>query len=126
MFIFLEISTPFVCMRWLLFHHDFKGSHFQDVNSALLFFSFIFGRVFMQMYLVVGFAASWLWMMFTSSDVDFLYKAFLFEMMSAVLINVVLNFYWSWLIIKSVWRMLTRPEDQQNFTGEVDTKNDLE
>ena len=26
MFIFLEISTPFVCMRWILFHHGFKGS----------------------------------------------------------------------------------------------------
>lgn len=26
MFIFLEISTPFVCLRWLYFHHDLKGS----------------------------------------------------------------------------------------------------
>ena len=25
-FIFLEISTPFVCARWLLFHHGYKGS----------------------------------------------------------------------------------------------------
>ena len=25
-FIFLEISTPFVCARWLLFHHGYKGT----------------------------------------------------------------------------------------------------
>ena len=25
-FIILEISTPFVCLRWLFFHHGLKGS----------------------------------------------------------------------------------------------------
>ena len=25
-FILLEISTPFVCFRWLFFHHGLKGS----------------------------------------------------------------------------------------------------
>ena len=28
MILFVEISTPFVCSRWLLFHHSFKGSTF--------------------------------------------------------------------------------------------------
>ena len=40
-------------------------------------------------------------MMFTDKeDVPIIYKVILAEMATAVLINVVLNFYWSWLIIR--------------------------
>ena len=55
-FIFIEISTPFVCSRWILFHHGYKGSIAQAINSAFLFVSFIFGRIPMQLYLFFGFA----------------------------------------------------------------------
>ena len=43
--IFLEISTPFVCARWILFHHGYKGSTWQSINSIMLLLTFIGGRV---------------------------------------------------------------------------------
>lgn len=66
-----------------------------------LFFFFIFGRVYLQAYLIINYAIDWLVMMFTDKeDVPIIYKVILAEMATAVLINVVLNFYWSWLIIR--------------------------
>mmetsp|Transcript_1750 Transcript_1750/g.2455 ORF Transcript_1750/g.2455 Transcript_1750/m.2455 type:complete len:101 (+) Transcript_1750:508-810(+) len=99
MFIFLEVSTPFVCTRWILFHHGYKGTSVQTVNTVLLFVTFIFGRVVMQVYLVLFFAVDWVAMTLQKDDVPLLYKAFLIEMSAAVLINVALNFFWSYLIV---------------------------
>ena len=45
-FAFLEVSTPFVCIRWFLFKHGAEsGSIFQAINTLTLFVFFIFGRV---------------------------------------------------------------------------------
>ena len=106
--IFLEVSTPFVCIRWLLFHHGYKGSNLQTANTLALFFFFIFGRVVMQMILVIGYAISWVSMTLTDDNVGGLYKIFIIEMCTAVLINICLNFYWSYLIIVQVWRIARR------------------
>ena len=51
MLLFVEISTLFVTARWLMFAHDMKGGHpLQSANSFALFITFIFGRVFYQLY----------------------------------------------------------------------------
>ena len=128
MFIFLEISTPFVCTRWILFHHGYKGTIFQDVNSILLLFTFILGRVCVQLYLFFGFAIGWcLWMWFEKDNVEFLYKLFILEMFTAVVINMVLNFYWSYLIIMGVYRLIYKPNEEQELDGSiVEKKDDLE
>ena len=123
-FLFLEISTPFVQMRWLYFHHGLTGAALlQNINTLLLFFFFIFGRVFVQLYIVWEYAIDWLaltW--FHKEGVPELYKAILVEMAIAVLINMILNFYWSFLIVRQVWRMFTRGgKADKDFAGdEVD------
>ena len=43
-FIFIEISSPFVGMRSVLFHHGFKGTILQAINTGLLFITFVFVR----------------------------------------------------------------------------------
>ena len=105
--IFLEISTPFVCTRWLFFHHGGKGSILQAINTMFLAVTFIFGRVCVQAYLLTAFAAEWIsneW--FVKEDVRLVYKIILIEMFLAVLTNVALNFYWSFLIIRQVVRLI--------------------
>ena len=52
-------------------------------------------------------------MWFEKPGVELAYKLLLVELLLAVLINVVLNFWWSWLIMKQVIRTITRGEDKE-------------
>ena len=92
--LFMEISTPFVVLRWLLFHHEMKASCIQATNSVLLFVTFIFGRVFVQAYLLYEFAGGWLYeTWFVRDGVPLAYKVILIEMAITILISVILNLY---------------------------------
>ena len=74
---------------------------------------------------MLGFVISWIfWMLFLKDDVELLYKFFLCEMFTAVLINCFLNFYWSWLICKALERLIFKPEIEQDFGGEIEKKED--
>lgn len=49
------------------------------------------------------------------------YKVILIEMAVAVLINVILNFWWSYLIIRQVYRLLIKgPDADKDFAGDDD------
>ena len=101
-FIFLEISTPFVQLRWLYFHHGLTGGALlQNINTICLAFFFIFGRVFVQIFIVWVYAIDWLSdMWFHKEGVSLFYKIILAEMATAVLINIILNGHWSFLIVR--------------------------
>ena len=99
-FLMLEISSPFVCARWLLFHHGMKGSTLETINKVCLAILFISGRCFFYTYLIIAFAVEWctrLW--FEEEDISMGYKIVVLEMVLAVFSNMILNYYWSWLII---------------------------
>ena len=125
-FILLEISTPFVCLRWLLFHHGYKGKSIaQASNSVLLFFTFIFGRVGFQSFVVHQFQMPWLVRMWWYTEgVLFSYKMLLVEMATAVLVNIVLNFYWSYLILRQVYRLLCNGEGENDYCGKEGKKRE--
>lgn len=57
----------------------------------------------MQCYCVVVYDKDWLtYMWFEKEGVPQAYKALLSVLASCVLINVILNFCWSWLIVKEL------------------------
>ena len=77
------------------------------INTAFLFFTFLLGRVFVQVYLIYFYAIDWIsdtW--FEREGVPLAYKIILIEMAAAVMVNVVLNFWWSWLIIRQALRLI--------------------
>ena len=63
-------------------------------------------------------------MWFEKEGVELAYKLLLVELFLAVLLNVALNFWWSWLIVKQVIRTVTRGEDNEFSVDsrEVDEK----
>lgn len=122
-FILIELSTPFVCIRWHLFHHKLVTGHpLQTLNTVSLFLSFIFGRVFYQLIVIIWYAIPWITYMYTEAEgVPLAYYWILAEMQLAVLINVVLNFFWAWLIIRQVIRIFQRgSKADADFGGDVD------
>ena len=81
----------------------------------------------MQLYLVIFYAVDWVAMMLQKDSVPFLYKCFLVEMSTAVIINMILNFFWAYLIIAQLIRILRRgKEAETTFEGSdaPDTKAD--
>ena len=65
------------------------------------------------------FAGGWLYSeWFEKEGVPVIYKVILVEMALAVCINVVLNFYWSFLIIRQVYRLiLGGPTADNSYAG---------
>lgn len=126
MLLFMEVSTPFVCLRWLMFAHGVTGGNvIQSTNSFLLFFSFLGGRVFWQIYACLFVGVPWLWdMYFVNENVPTGYLALLAWMQLAVAINVILNFYWAFLITKQVYRIITcgGKSDSDFVEGSADGK----
>ena len=95
------------------------------INTLFLFVTFLFGRVFVQAYLIWEYAIDWIsqtW--FETDGVLLAYKIILVEMALAVLINVVLNFYWSFLIVSQAIRLIKGGQKaDETFDG---TKNEEE
>ena len=74
--------------------------------------------------MIVEFAAGWLNnMWFEKEGVPMIYKIILLEMTIALLINVVLNFYWSFLIVRQLYRLLTVRDADQDFAGDIKVEN---
>jgi len=61
MLLFIEISTPFLSARWLLFEHGLASSKIYAVNAMVSFFMFLFGRVVYQFYIAIGYGATWVY-----------------------------------------------------------------
>jgi hypothetical protein len=82
----------------------------------------------MQIYLIFGFAIEWLnYTLLEQTDVPKLYKVFIVEMALAVLINVILNFLWSYLITRQLCRVIFKGgEADKDFGGEDGGKEEGE
>ena len=77
------------------------------INTVFLFFTFLLGRVFVQSYLIWEYAIDWISQtLFEKDGVPLIYKIILVEMALAVLVNVALNFYWSYLILSQAIRLI--------------------
>ena len=76
---------------------------------VILFLLFVVVRIFFQAYIIFAYAIEWLnYMWFEKQGVSTLYKLILVEMAIAVLSNVILNYYWTWNIVKQLLRIITR------------------
>ena len=62
----------------------------------------------------------WDWLLkqwFYKENVSVVYKLILVEMFLAVLVNVALNFLWSYLIFKQLYRMIFKGNSDATFDG---------
>ena len=42
--LFVEVSTVFIAIRWLMYTHNLQDSIFTSINTVVTFFAFLFGR----------------------------------------------------------------------------------
>ena len=99
--LFMEFSTIFSNARWLMFQHGMSGGNiYQSINSGLLFFSFLACRIYFQVYTIVVTGLPFFYLkMVQRTDTTLAYKSVLWTMTVGVSINMLLNFYWAYLIV---------------------------
>ena len=76
------------------------------VTQAGMFFSFMFGRLVVQIYITFWFICPWLLYIFIESDVVMAYKMMLVEITIGVVVNFAMNAYWGSLIFNQGYRMI--------------------
>ena len=71
MLLFVEVSTPFICIRWLIYAHEAEGSKWNTLNSVVIFCTFLSGRLIFQMYILFGYGYPLLTNMFKEIDMPY-------------------------------------------------------
>ena len=108
MLLFMEVSTIFVSLRWLLFTHGFAGSMWYAGNAVAMFFSFLFGRLVYQVYIVVFYLFDWIYIEYSKKNLTFYQGTVITEMAIMVILSIVLNSYWMLLMVKMISRVIQR------------------
>jgi hypothetical protein len=104
MLLHMEISTTYICIRWLLYTHKLERTTLSKVNLGMGAFTFLFGRLCFQIYISLAFGFPMLFnQIAVSSFSEILLLLFLF---SAILLSIVMNSYWMWLIIRQIVRVI--------------------
>ena len=108
MLLFIEASTLFVCSRWLLFTHGLSKTKLYAINSILAFITFLTCRIIFQFYIVIEIGLPLVIEDYQKKNLTF-YRAFVVsEMGIMVILSVVLNSYWFWLMCKMILRVILR------------------
>lgn len=124
--LWLEISTIFVAFRWMMFFHDIKGDWRQHINTFLCAVTFILFRTVFQLYAVIFVGLPFLYETFfveTGTGIYYyLYLALLAEFFIAVLINIIMNCYWSLLVLLQILRIFTKGQaaDSEFVNNKID------
>lgn len=53
--LFVEVSTTYICVRWLLYTHKMHKTICHTINAALVFITFLVGRLVYQLGLLFGY-----------------------------------------------------------------------
>jgi len=121
----LEISTPFIAFRWMMFFHGITGGDLrQTINTIICAIVFIAFRSVFQL-IAIYCVLDWLsFTFFQETGRPFWYLPLMTEFFLAVVINVVFNAYWSYLIIYQIVRALSRNNKDQTFADGITNKEE--
>ena len=114
MLLFMEISTIFLSLRALLFTHGLQQSKWYAANVVLLFLTFLFGRLFYQIYICVMYLGDWVYHEYMRKNLTFYQGTVITEMAIMVLLSIALNSYWMLLMIKMIIRVLRRASEPKH------------
>ena len=96
--LFVEVSTTYICLRWVLYTHKLHRTLCHTVNAIFVFFTFLFGRLVFQSYILFGTGYPKLFEMLKTDLVW--YKVLLVLLMfMAITVSAMMNVFWMFLIV---------------------------
>ena len=120
--LFVEISTIFLSLRTLMFNHGYDKIMFYNLNSILLFFTFLFGRVIYQVAITFMLALPKLYDEVDKKSMTYLKMAVCLQLALMVFGSIALNLYWFILMINTVMRALKRMSQPEETPGDIEVQ----
>ena len=108
MLLFIEISTIFICLRWLLFAHGKGDSMIYKVNALISFFMFLLGRIIFQFYIVFWFGVDWVYWEYNRKNLTIYKATVITEMAIMVILSIALNAHWFILMVQMLIRTIKK------------------
>jgi len=108
MLLFIEISSPFVCMRWLLFTHGLVESKWYAINAVAMFVVFFLSRIVYQFYVCFWFGSDWMVREYERDGLTWVKGIVFTELIIMVLLSIALNVYWMLLMCRMILRVINR------------------
>lgn len=105
--LFVEVSTTYICLRWILYTHRQHRTTCHTVNAVFVFFSFLFGRLVFQMVVLFGYGYPKLFEMLKQESVWWRI-IIVVAMFMALTVSAMMNLFWMWLILAQVRRLASR------------------
>ena len=99
MLLFVEVSTVYICIRWILYTHKNHRTTFHTINAFLIFVTFLFGRLIFQIFILFGYGYPKLYDLFGEKNLNVLKVLVLVMMFMAITVSCLMNIFWMYLII---------------------------
>ena len=96
--LFTEVSSNYICIRWLLYTHNKQDTAYGLVNAIAIFITFLFGRLIFQIIVIAGYGLPNAYYQFIDTDMEWWEMLILIEACIVVSLSIVLNGYWMYLI----------------------------
>ena len=100
MIMFVEISSTYLCVRWLLYTHKAQNSWVSSLNAILLFFTFLFGRLVFQLFISISLGAPYYYDFFMHTKLEWWEVVVNIILITTLLLSIGMNSYWMALIIQ--------------------------
>lgn len=106
--LFVEVSTTYICLRWLLYTHKLHRTTCHFINAILIFITFLFGRLVFQAYVLFGTGYPKLFEMFGDETLPWWKVMLVLIMFMAITVSAMMNIFWMYLIVAQIRRILSR------------------
>lgn len=118
MLLFIEVSSIFLSLRFILFAHGYGETKLYGINALVAFVAFLLGRVFFQTYIIVWVGFDWIARAYMKKDLTVFKAVVVAELMTMVILSLVLNAYWFMLMTKMIIRVINRALAKKKDTDE--------
>ena len=107
--LFVEVSTTYICVRWLLYTHKMHKTVCHTINAAVVFITFLLGRLVYQLGLLFGYGFPNLVDMFQDEKLHWFKVCIIIFMFIALTVSAMMNIWWMYLIVAQIRRIINRP-----------------
>ena len=97
--LFVEVSTTYICVRWLLYTHKMHKTVCHTINAAVVFITFLLGRLVYQLGLLFGYGFPNLVDMFQDEKLHWFKVCIIIFMFIALTVSAMMNIWWMYLIV---------------------------
>ena len=110
MLLFVEVSTTYISIRWLLYTHKLHRTACATCNAMLIAFTFLIGRLVFQIVILFGYGYPKLIDMFQDESLPWYKVSLVIFMLLALTVSALMNIFWMYLIVAQIKRILDRSQ----------------